>query len=230
MKTPVLLILLACLILSGCALPAPIIPGTEIIPVGITPTIPVEVPTSGAPVSTSISTSTNVPATQTPAATFTTGPTNTPLPPTPTPTPDPHIYILQPGAPLYSPNIFHPELACQWTGIAGQVFGQDTRPADNIVVAVTGQLNGMVVNLVSVTGSTAAYGEGGYELTLGTAPADTVGSLWVQLFDMQGNEVSVRFPLITHATCDQALVIVNFIHVDQMPYRIFMPVIDNAAP
>jgi hypothetical protein len=230
MKRPVVLVLLVCLILSGCALPAPIDPGSEIIPGGTDPTLPVVTPTTDSPVviKTGVSASTDVPVTQTPALTSTPNPTNTPPPPTLTPTPDPHVYIIQPGAPLYSSNIFHPDLACQWTGIAGQVFGPDMKPVDNIVVAVTGQLNGMVVNLVSVTGSTTAIGEGGYELTLGTAPADTVGSLWVQLFDMQGNEISASAPLITHSGCDQALAIVNFVHVQKMFYRLFLPMIANA--
>lgn len=228
------LILVAVIFLGGCALPAPIDEGTVIPPEGaltdtpdqqFTATAAVTDPPAGTLEPAPTLTMTAIPATQ--AETATPAPTNTPAPPTPTPTPDPHVYRLQAGSPLYSPNIFHPELGCEWMGIAGQVLGYDGRPVDNIAVSVSGQLNGLDVNLISVTGSTQAYGDGGYEITLSTAPVDTVGGLWVQLFDLDGRDISDREPLITYSNCDQALVLMNFTYTFQLPIKIFLPAIDE---
>ncbi len=69
-----------------------------------------------------------------------------PLPPpralpataTPTATALPFIYAIQADTPLFMQNFVHPTEACNWQGIAGQVFNSAKTPVANLVVKVTG--------------------------------------------------------------------------------------------
>jgi hypothetical protein len=80
-------------------------------------------------------TATGVAATLAPTPTL----TRTPAP-TATPTPIAH-YGLQPGSPAYLQMFRQPELACSWTGVAGQIFDRDGQPVTGIVVVVEGKLD-----------------------------------------------------------------------------------------
>jgi hypothetical protein len=224
------LLLLSCLLVGGCAFPDPI--SETIVPefASATPVASLQPTELTGPTATGTVEIIAEPTQLPPTLTATTAPTRTPAPtytsapPVPTATPDPLVYHLQDGTPVYSPNIFHPDLACAWTGVAGQVFGPDMRPVDNIAVNIRGEFAGVDANLIAVTGGATGFGEGGYEITLGNKPTDTAGSLWIQLFDINGMPISQSVPLMTSSTCAQALLIVNFVYWPQMPLEIYLPI------
>lgn len=154
--------------------------------------------------------------TSTPAPTIEPIATETPIPATPTPTPQPTLapatYLFEPqaGTPKRIENFTHPELACNWMGIGGQVFLLDGSPAMNLVVVVSGTLNGQPVDLVTLTGLSRAYGEGGFELQLADKPAASQSTLTIQLFDLEGVPLSDVVPLETSTECGQNLILINF--------------------
>ncbi|MFZ6019679.1 MAG: hypothetical protein ACOYXO_08715, partial [Chloroflexota bacterium] len=130
--------------------------------------------------------------------------------PTPTPTPPPFIPLDQ--APLFAPPFAHPEPACGWMGLAGQVFDEEGRPLNGIIVAVVGNVAGTDVDTLGFTGLAPAYGPGGYEVTLhnGVAP----GIFWVQLFDLAAQPLSepLNFAMLTD--CQTSLAVINFRQLD----------------
>ncbi len=71
--------------------------------------------------------------------------TNTPVPSvepttfTPTATVDEFLYIIQPSTPVYMRNFVHTAEACNWLGVAGQVFGPDEIPVTGLIVKVWGE-------------------------------------------------------------------------------------------
>lgn len=154
--------------------------------------------------------------TSTPAPTLEPSATETPVPVTPTPTPPPTLvpeaFLFEPqaGTPKLIENFTHPELACKWMGVGGQAFLLDGSPALNLVVVVSGTLNGQPVDMVTLTGLSQAYGEGGFELTLADKPVASQSSLTIQLFDLEGIPLSDTAPLETSAECGQNLILINF--------------------
>lgn len=216
--------LLCALLLSACTLapeetPAPIAT-CPACPTPIPITCPV-CPTS-API---VITATALPATATPLPSATPPPTQTPTSPPALPeapsTPEiaenpPHPgtlmpYILQDGTPALLQNFAHPELACQWQGVAGQALATDGAPVLNVVVVVSGLINGQMVELVSLTGSSLAYGEGGYEIELTRQPVESSGQLAIQLLDLDAQPLSDPVLFDTSADCGKNLALINFV-------------------
>jgi hypothetical protein len=134
------------------------------------PTLP---PTLGPP------TATNTPEiylpptwTATPTVTETASPmpTETPVPtatltPTPTPavsnTPSGAAIIPQPDSPKFTTNFANTK-ACQWMGVAGQVFDDETKGAvTGLAVRIGGQLSGISFDLTSLTGARRRTGRAG---------------------------------------------------------------------
>lgn len=143
-------------------------------------------------------------------------PTATVLPPTATilPTVGPTTTVLsfqvQGGTPRLIQNFAHPNLGCNWLGIGGQVFGKDGKPLADFVVVVTGTLNGTAVDAVGLSGTTTAYGPGGFEIKIADRPLASQSSLWVQLYDLNGNAISYPVTFDTAANCAKNLILVNF--------------------
>jgi hypothetical protein len=160
---------------------------------------------------------------QTPTETPTLESTNTPTI-TPTPPPD---FILQLGSPQAIPNVFRPELGCNWMGIAGQVFGPDESPLLNIVVEVGGSLAGEPYMGLGMTGSTPYYGLGGFEVTLSDRPIASHGTLWVVLSGLDGAMLTERIFFDTYGNCEQNLLILNFSPFGSIPGQIFLPLINQ---
>lgn len=223
MKKNFILISLYCLLLSGCRL----IPGdlqliaeTPLIeipdegdlaptPSLISPTIPVSTATL-----TIIPTQTQTP-TQTTTPTKTLPPTKTATPTrtaTPTKTSNPMPFQTQSESPVYIENFAHPEAACNWMGVAGQVFGTKGDPILNLVITVKGELNQTNVDFVGVTGIPQAdiYGPGGYEVVLADIPLPSDQNLTIQVFDLAGQPLSEAVPFSTYADCTKNLIIINF--------------------
>jgi len=121
------------------------------------------------------------------------------------------LYKKQNGSPKYIKNFTHSEAPCGWGGIAGQVFGPGNVPQSDVVVVVTGIMDGKEIDLVGLTGTAKKYGEGGYEIEFPDGPVTTTNSLAIQLFDENNNELSDIIPINTYAECSKNLMIFNFV-------------------
>jgi hypothetical protein len=135
-------------------------------------------------------------------------------------------YRQQPGTPMAMDNIFHPELGCNWMGVGGQVFGESGQPVGMLVVEVGGVLEGEDVTALTLTGSASQWGPAGYEFNLAEIPTLSSGSLWVQLLDLEGHPLSERVHFDTFENCEQAAILVNFVHISTVVVeQIYIPVI-----
>ena len=120
-------------------------------------------------------------------------------------------YVLQTGSPKWLPNIFHPELDCNFLGVSGQVFGPSGIPVKLIVVESGGILeNGEIVGL-SLTGNVQEFGPGGYEIIFSDHVIDSSNSVWVQLKDLAGQPLSDKIYFDTFADCQKNLTLINFV-------------------
>ncbi len=182
--------------------------------------------------------------TQVPTATLTTAPTtiattvvpttaktNTPTTastattaPTSAPTAVVYPFAVQAGSPVLIQNFVNSSAGCAWQGIAGQVFDTDGAPLKNIVVKAGGTWNGTAVSLVGMTGVAADYGEGGYELVLGTKVAASNSTVWVQLYDLSSNVLSNKVYISTTTDCSQNLVLLNFKAISDA-YSSYAPIV-----
>ncbi len=154
-------------------------------------------------------TSTKTPISDTPTPGYTSTPT-----PTSTPTTVP--YTLQVMNPFYLGNFAHEDLGCNWLGIAGQVFDSGGQVQKDIIIKAGGNINGipveedMTMPLANPEIDTA-YGPGGYELTLGSVPADTELTAWIQLYNLSGDPISEKIFIVTYNDCQKNLILMNFI-------------------
>ncbi len=136
-------------------------------------------------------------------------PTATVKPPTKTPTIAPKPYALQ-NSVFYTTNFLHPDLGCNWTGIAGQVFNSGGNPIINMVVVVEGMLDGENVELMALTGMATDYGAGGYEIQLADKLVNSTGSLTVTIYDLAGTQLTDPVLINTYTDCTKGLIIANF--------------------
>jgi hypothetical protein len=145
-------------------------------------------------------------------------PTATLPPPTPTatavplPTTTAVPFQVQRMTPIYMTNFVHTDAACNWQGVAGQVFDSNDTPILNYIVKITGIYNSQPVSLVGITGMITGlpYGPGSYEIVLGATPLDSVDTLSAQLFDNAGNPITDPLAFSTSKDCNKNLVIINF--------------------
>lgn len=216
MKKTIIIFILLCLSLTGCYLipleiPTPVATATDS-EIQLTETEtgePEDTPTPTqkpsetlAPTETEVvietATATEIAtATETATATY----TSTPVP-----------FTLQADSPVYIQNFAHTDAACDWLGVAGQVFGEDGSPQINLVLVVKGTIGQTPIDLTGVTGIPEAdiYGPGGYEIVLADTPAQTDDSLSIQVYDLSGNALSDPVSFDTYSDCDKNLVVINF--------------------
>ena len=117
----------------------------------------------------------------------------------------------QSGSPAYISNFTHPEAGCNWAGVAGQVFGPDNNAVSGFTVVISGSINGSYINTSGVTGSAQAYGNGGYEVQISSAPFTSNGSLTAYLLDTELKQVAAPVPVATHQDCQSNLLLLNFV-------------------
>ncbi len=122
-------------------------------------------------------------------------------------------------------NFVNSSAGCSWQGIAGQVFDTDGSPIKNIVVKAGGTWNGAAVSLVGMTGAATSYGEGGYELVLGTKVVASNQTVWVQLYDLSGNVLSNKVNISTTTDCTKNLVLLNFKAISD-GYSNYVPLVE----
>ena len=211
------LTLLLAVTLTGCSVLEGWLPQTTLIPTVSSPFPPGMVETAAVSTITARAAQPFA-ATPTPNI-FLSTPTVPPNPPTatlaatrlaPTAAPSGKPFAVQAVGPLYTANFANPAKGCAWQGVAGQVLRSNGEAITGIVVVVTGQLAGLKLDLVALTGNQTAYGPGGYEVVLGNNPVTSVKSIFIQLFDTQGAALSEPYAFDTFATCSKNLVMINF--------------------
>jgi hypothetical protein len=97
---------------------------------------------------------------------------------------------------------------CNWLGVAGQVYdveGDDPIGSGQYRVHVWGS----AIDERPVVGGAPAYGPAGYEQFLFDAPA--VRDYNVQLETVNGTAVSQVYQVQTRASCNQNLMLFNFV-------------------
>jgi hypothetical protein len=134
------------------------------------------------------------------------------------------FYQMQVGSPAHLENFARPE-ACNWMGIAGQVFDSAGKPVNSLVVVVGGTLNGRTVSNQGTTGNSPAYGPGGYEIDLGLVPENSTQTIWIYVTDPQGRVLTPQYYLNTFADCQKNLILANFQQF--LPYRVILPIVDR---
>jgi hypothetical protein len=132
------------------------------------------------------------------------------------------LFVMQPGTPAAVQNFVAPDAGCNWAGIVGQVFDNSGAPLNGLIVEAAGTLEGREILALALTGSSQAAGPGGYQIPLGDHPAASQGSLFMQLFDLEGRTVSPAVPVTTYADCSQNVVVVNFLEV-VLSRKIYFP-------
>jgi hypothetical protein len=211
------LLIVSCLLLVGCTMPL-VWEDVQPPPISQTsPSTPIDLGTPPKPTDTGFQPATNSPVSPTEVL-----PSPTPQPsPQPSATPPP--YVLQPGAPAASKNFAHPELGCDWMGVAGQVLDQNREPAMGLLIEVGGDLPSQQVRSLAMTGTAPLYGPGGFEITISDHPLASEASLWIQVYDISGLPASARVYFDTFEECEHNLVLINFIEMPPMDYHIFLP-------
>lgn len=152
--------------------------------------------------------------TDTPEATDTPEVTEAPDEPTPTATSLP--YALQAGSPTpINSEIFHPDLGCNWMGVAGQVFSLSGDQVIGLAVELGGSLADVEIQLLSLTGAAIQYGPGGYEFTLATETIASQDTLYIRLLDQAGLPFSDKIYFSTFDDCEKNLILINFNQIQQ---------------
>ncbi len=165
-----------------------------------------ELPTVTAPTSDPAATATAQIVTL--VATQTASPTNVPA--LPTVVPANLKFTVQDGSPVYIPNFAHVADACNWMGVAGQVFNKAGSPMPNVVVVAEGYFDGKPLELITLTSLASAYGPGGFELPLALKTIASKNAVYLSVYDLNGVLLSNPLPLETFTACEKNLIVVNF--------------------
>jgi hypothetical protein len=140
-----------------------------------------------------------------PSETFTLTPTETETPAiTDTPMPASAEITYHPSTEIY------PAKGCDWMGVGGAVFKLDGSPIQFYSIQLGGTLDEVVISQLRLSGSAPAYGTSGFEFELGTKPVASTETLWIQLFDNTGSELTGKIYFDTYDDCSQNLVKVTF--------------------
>ncbi len=196
--------------------PPPTLPALAALPTETPTNVIFTLPASWTPTNTveptlteTIQPTSTLPPTPTPV-TLTATPTETPTPP-----PDGYPFIVRQGNPKAIPNIYHPELGCEWMGVGGQVVDMSNTPVIGLIIRLGGRAAGISVadDVFSLTGLALSYGRSGYEFQLADRPVPSRGQLWVQLVSQAGGPLSDRVVFDTYDNCEQNLIIIDFVQV-----------------
>lgn len=123
------------------------------------------------------------------------------------------VYVVQPGTPAKLANFLQPAAGCNWTGVGGQVFDTNDLPVTGVIVEVGGKLEGSDILKLTLTGGSQTLGTGGFEVPLTDHVVASTHELYIQLFDLDGKPLSDQTFFDTYPSCDQNLVLINFVAV-----------------
>ncbi len=147
--------------------------------------------------------------TKTPTPTKTINPTATRAP-TQLPSPTPFPYQIQENSPVYISNFAHPEKGCHWLGVAGHIFDQAGKPIEKLVIAIKGVVGVKTIDALGLTGLHDAYGPSSYEVEIGNTPFESKSAMTIQVFDLNGNNLTNKFYFDTYADCAKNLILIDF--------------------
>lgn len=135
--------------------------------------------------------------------------------PGPSPTPGGMSFVVLQGSPKASPNIFHMDRGCGWSGVYGQVRDLSGRPLSGMIVQLGGTLGDKSFDgQATVTGLVSYNGEAGFEFELGDEPVASTGRMWVQLVDISEKiPLSEKVYFDTYDDCDKNMIVVYFVQV-----------------
>lgn len=136
-------------------------------------------------------------------------PTQTPTV-TPSPTPELMPFILIGEQENLSSALIRPGLGCDTLIIAGQVWDLQDAPMKDLQLHLSGTLGGFVIDSFAKSGSAPNYGESGYEFTLDNMQMPSDESVFIQLFDSNGNPLSHPYAIQTFSECEKNLILINF--------------------
>lgn len=111
---------------------------------------------------------------------------------------------MQPDSLILRENYANPA-GCNWQGIAGQVVMTTGEAVIGVQVRVRGE---GITELATLTGTNQFYGPSGWEIVLGSQPAQ--GRYVVELW-ANGERVSPSVELVFPGSCQQNLAQINFI-------------------
>ena len=148
-------------------------------------------------------------------------PSNTPaptqtVPPTPTSTPWSAAFVIR-GTPEDFPHtLLYDRYACEeYLFIGGEVWDLRESPLKGLTVKLTGSYGGGVVELSSESGDVGVYGQSGYGFVIDNKQIKS-DTLYIQLFDAQGNPLSAKVKLSISGECDGNLLLVNYKQVQEI--------------
>ena len=138
------------------------------------------------------------------------------------------VFIVQPGTPAKLENFLQTGAGCNWTGVAGQVFDTNDFPVTGLIVEVGGKLEGSDILRLTLTGGSQTLGSGGFEIPLTDHVVASQKELYVQIFNLDGIALSDQIFFDTYASCQENLVLINFVAVvtDYSNFQYF-PVINT---
>ncbi len=128
------------------------------------------------------------------------------------PPPGGFSFVPRQGSPsAIDASSFHPDIGCNWSGIAGQATSLNGESVQGLFVQLGGSMPGIdPVNKLAMTGLAPQYGAGGFEITLADKLVASSGTLWIQLLDQQNLPLSDRVYFDTYDDCQKNLVIIYF--------------------
>lgn len=122
------------------------------------------------------------------------------------------FFQIQEGSPVaLDGSVFHPELGCNFLGVAGQAFDLNGIPMSGLRIQISGTLAGADVNKLGLTGAATQYGDGAYyEIQLADQPTVSEGMLQIAVLDANDQLISPRVTFSTTDSCQQNLILINF--------------------
>ena len=149
--------------------------------------------------------------TNTPIKLYTDTPTETGTPEdTLTPTPEPTGCTVHSDRQVRGQFYHAPGISLRLLRRRRAVFDLQGNPFKGMVVKVEGSAGGKFYSELRISGTVHAYGPSGFEFALGSKPADSSGTMTVQLLDQAGLPLSGVTAFDTYADCTKNLPIVRF--------------------
>jgi len=119
-----------------------------------------------------------------------------------------HSYKPQTGTPIQTTAWLY---GCDWFGVGGQVIDDEGTQLEYYVIEAGGYINGQEIIGLSLVGTDPEYGPGGYEIKFSNQPVDSTESIWIQLKNFDGDNLSQKIFIDTSSECTHNLVLLNFL-------------------
>ena len=95
-------------------------------------------------------------------------------------------------------------------GVAGHVFDRNGKPLEKLVIVVKGVIGNKTIDALSLTGLHDVYGTGSYEIEISNAPFDSKNVMTIQVFNLNGHNLTSRYIFDSYADCAKNLILIDF--------------------